>query len=128
MVQATTSGIQITVKTFYQKDISNPLQGEFIFAYQVTIDNQNPFSVQLLSRHWHIFDSLGEYREVEGEGVVGVQPVLAPGEQFQYMSACNLTTEIGRMHGTYTMKNLHNHHDFTVAIPAFDLVMPARWN
>ena len=100
MVSKISEGVTISVETFYQQDYSNPLQSEYMFAYRITIENNNAFPVKLLSRHWHIFDSSGEYREVEGEGVVGMQPIINSGEEYQYVSGCNLHTEMGRMHGT----------------------------
>lgn len=128
MVSKISAGIEITVEVFYQADYSNPLKGEFMFAYRITIENHNKFAVQLLRRHWFIFDSNAEHREVEGEGVVGVQPVLAPGEQYTYVSGCNLKTEMGKMHGSYTMQNQHSKQSFTVPIPSFDLVAPSKMN
>ena len=125
MVSQITSGIAVSVETFYQADANQP---EFIFAYRVTIENQNAYPVQLLRRHWDIFDSNGAYREVDGEGVIGQQPILAPGESHRYISGCNLNTEIGRMSGYYEMINLNTDQSFTVAIPAFDLIMPAKLN
>ncbi len=74
------------------------------------------------------FDSNGENREVEGEGVVGVQPVLNPGEKYQYVSGCNLHTEMGKMHGTYLMENITNKKTFEVKIPAFEMVVPFKNN
>jgi len=74
MANKISEGVEVSVETFYQPDYSNPLSGEYMFAYRITIENHNNFSVKLHRRHWHIFDSNGSYREVEGEGVVGVQP------------------------------------------------------
>ncbi|MFL5772139.1 MAG: Co2+/Mg2+ efflux protein ApaG [Flavisolibacter sp.] len=128
MVSMISEGVKVSVETFYQQDYSNPLQSEFMFAYRITIENHNPFPVKLQSRHWNIFDSDGSYREVEGEGVVGMQPVISGGEEYQYVSGCNLHTEIGRMHGTYLMENLHNKEAFEVSIPAFDMVTPFKYN
>src|SRR5690606_37381479 len=91
------AGIMVNVEVFYQPEYSNPLQSEYMFAYRITLENYNSYPVQLLRRKWHIFDSNGLYREVEGEGVVGVQPVLHPGESYQYMSGCNLNTDMGKM-------------------------------
>ena len=101
---------------------------EYMFAYRITIENNNVFAVKLLNRHWFIFDSNGEHREVEGEGVVGQQPVLNAGQQFQYSSGCNLRTEIGKMHGTYTLENLNNKQQFAVNIPAFQMIVPTKYN
>ncbi|GAA4322084.1 Co2+/Mg2+ efflux protein ApaG [Flaviaesturariibacter amylovorans] len=128
MVSKISEGVKISVETFYQQDYSNPLQSEFMFAYRITIDNQNSFPVKLLSRHWFIFDSDGEYREVEGEGVVGMQPVINAHDEYQYVSGCNLHTEMGRMHGTYLMENLHTKQTFEVNIPAFEMVTPFKYN
>ncbi len=128
MNSAITAGVEITVETFYQPEYSNPVLHEFMFAYRITIENHNPFTVQLLNRHWHIFDSVGEYREVEGEGVIGQQPVLMQGENFQYVSGCQLRSEMGTMHGVYEMANLSNHKSFTVDIPRFQLISPIKEN
>jgi ApaG protein len=125
MVSLVTSGVEVSVETFYQADANQP---EFIFAYRVTIENHNSFPVQLMRRHWDIFDSNGTYREVDGEGVIGQQPILDSGGRHQYISGCNLQTEMGRMSGHYEMLNLNSDQPFTVAIPAFDLVMPAKMN
>jgi ApaG protein len=128
MVSKISAGIKVSVEVYYQPDYSNPLNNEFMFAYRITIENSNSFAVKLLTRHWHIFDSNGEHREVEGEGVVGQQPVLQAGQQFQYSSGCNLRTEIGKMHGTYTLENLNNKQRFTVNIPAFQMIVPTKYN
>ena len=128
MTSKISEGVEISVETFYQPDYSNPVNNEFMFAYRITIENHNSFTVKLLRRHWYIFDSNGQQREVEGEGVVGVQPVLQPGKQFQYVSGCNLRSELGRMFGTYEMENLNNKKVFPVNIPPFDLIAPLKMN
>lgn len=128
MTSLITEGVQVSVETFYQEDYSNPLQSEYMFAYRVEIENYNSFPVQLHRRHWFIFDSNASRREVEGEGVVGVQPVILPGETYRYVSGCNLKTEIGRMVGTYQMENLNTRELFTVQIPSFDMVVPFKNN
>jgi ApaG protein len=128
MVSLISKGVEISVETFYQQDYSNPLQSEFMFAYRIDIENHNSFPIKLHRRHWNIFDSNGSYREVEGEGVVGVQPVLAPGESYKYVSSCNLRTEMGKMSGTYLMENLNNKQMFHVNIPAFEMVVPMKNN
>lgn len=128
MVSKVSEGIEISVETFYQPDYSNPLQSEFMFAYRISIENQNNFPVKLHRRHWQIFDSNGQNREVEGEGVVGVQPTLNPGEKYQYVSGCNLRTEMGRMVGTYQMENLNTRKIFEVTIPSFEMVVPFKNN
>ncbi len=128
MVTKISDGVQISVETFYQEDYSNPSNNEYMFAYRITIENHNNYTVQLLRRHWNIFDSNGEYKEVEGEGVVGQQPVLLPNEQFQYVSGCNLKTEMGKMYGQYTMENQNDKKTFEVNIPAFEMVVPFKLN
>ncbi len=128
MISKISAGIEVTVETFYQSEYSNPLKGEFMFAYRITIENHNKFAVKLLRRQWFIFDSNGEKREVEGEGVVGVQPVLQAGEHYQYVSGCSLKTEMGKMWGSYQMENLNNKELFAVKIPAFELLSPSKLN
>ena len=128
MISKISEGITISVETYYQPDYSNPVNSEFTFAYRITIENNNAFPVKLLRRHWHILDSNGSIREVEGEGVVGVQPQINPTESYQYMSACNLRSEIGKMHGTYLIENITNKKTFDVIIPAFDMCAPFKLN
>jgi ApaG protein len=128
MISKISDGIEVSVETFYQPDYSNPIAGEFMFAYRISIENHNTFPVKLHRRHWHIFDSNAEHREVEGEGVVGVQPTIQPGERYQYVSGCNLRTEMGRMFGSYQMENINNKNNFQVNIPAFDMIVPFKNN
>ena len=128
MTSMISEGVEVSVESFYQPDYSNPISAEFMFAYRITIENHNQFPVKLLRRHWHIFDSNGQNREVEGEGVVGVQPILNPGERYQYVSGCNLRTEMGRMSGTYQMENLHAKTMFDVSIPSFEMIVPMKNN
>ncbi len=128
MESKVTEGVKISVEQFYQPDYSNPLQREFMFAYRVTIENCNSFPVQLLRRHWFIQDSSAEQREVEGEGVIGAQPVIAPNDQYQYISGCNLKSEIGQMYGTYLMENVITKVRFEVTIPVFQMEAPFKRN
>ena len=128
MVSKISDGIEISVETFYQPDYSNPVSGEYMFAYRITIENHNNFPVKLHRRHWYIIDSNGTNREVEGEGVVGVQPTLQSGERYQYVSGCNLRSEMGKMHGTYLMENLLNKTSFDVNIPVFEMIVPFKMN
>ena len=128
MVSLISEGVKVSVEVYYQPDYSNPMQSEFMFAYRISIENHNLFPVKLHRRHWYIFDSNGSYKEVEGEGVVGVQPSIAPGENYQYVSGCNLCTEMGRMNGTYQMENLHSKKMFEVNIPAFEMIVPFKIN
>lgn len=128
MVSKVTEGVKVSVESFYQPDYSNPLNSEYMFAYRITIENRNAFPIKLLRRHWHIFDSNTNTREVEGEGVVGVQPQINAGEQYQYISGCNLKTEMGKMYGTYLMEDVANKKQFDVNIPSFDMVVPFKMN
>ena len=128
MVQQVTEGISITVEIFYQANQSNPMSAEYLFAYRITIENLSTMPVKLLRRHWHIIDSNGIYREVEGEGVVGQQPIIEPGGSHQYVSACNLRTDMGKMYGTYQMENLYNKKLLIVQIPEFQMIAPFKMN
>lgn len=128
MISKISEGVEISVETFYQADYSNPANHEFMFAYRITIENHNSFTLKLLRRQWFIFDSDGQNREVEGEGVVGVQPVVEPGKQFQYVSGCNLKTEMGRMYGSYLMQNVNTQSTFSVNIPPFEMIVPMKMN
>ena len=121
-------GVEISVEVFYQPEYSQPVLHEFMFAYRISITNHNQFSVQLLRREWSIFDSSGEHRQVEGEGVVGQQPVIASNENFQYVSGCNLKTEMGKMWGDYEMLDTNSQLKFKVDIPAFQMSAPMKNN
>ncbi|MEZ4919692.1 MAG: Co2+/Mg2+ efflux protein ApaG [Saprospiraceae bacterium] len=120
----TTNGITVRVETQYLPAHSNARAKKFLFGYHITIENGSPFTVQLLSRVWDIWDSNGIRRKVEGEGVVGQQPMLAPGEVHSYSSYCNLMTEIGKMSGAYLMVREHDQAEFYARIPEFQLVVP----
>ncbi len=128
MVTAVTEGIKITVETKYREQYSNPLKSQYLFSYAVQIENQGDHAVQLLRRHWYINDSSGEYREVEGEGVIGQQPILEPGDVYEYESACNLMTDVGKMCGTYLMERTLDRLQFKVTIPEFKMIVPFRLN
>lgn len=119
-----TKGIKISVETFYQPTYSKPLESQFVFAYRVTIENLSAETVQLLRRHWIIVDSNGINREVEGEGVIGKQPILEPGQTHQYVSWANINTSIGKMFGNYLMVRHADEVEFDVEIPEFKLIAP----
>ena len=123
MYQATTQKIEVSVEPFYLEDQSEPDEGHFVFAYHVRIENQGGKTVQLINRYWQITDGIGRIQEVRGPGVVGEQPVLAPGEMFEYTSGCPLTTPSGIMAGTYEMEAAGGDR-FDVEIPAFSLDSP----
>lgn len=128
MDMTTTQGVKVTVTTNYLPDYSSPAQQHFVFAYKINIENNSEFTVKLLRRHWYIHDSNGVVREVEGEGVVGQQPVLEPGDSHEYVSGCNLKSGIGKMRGTYLMERLVDGKQFQVDIPEFVLIVPYRLN
>lgn len=128
MVQKVTNDVNIVVETFYQPAQSRPLQSEYLFAYRITIENLGAVPVKLLRRHWHILDSNGDTREVEGEGVVGQQPTIQPGENYQYISSCNLSSDMGKMYGTYLMEDLFTKKKMNVTIPEFHLIAPFKNN
>ncbi len=125
MITEITNGVQVSVEAFYQETHSRPTNHEFLFAYRITIENFTNQTLKLMRRRWHIFDSNGDHREVEGEGVVGRQPVLAPGDDFTYVSACNLKTEIGKMRGTYTFKT-ESGQGVLGKIPEFTMIAPHK--
>lgn len=123
MYQTTTRGIAVTVKPVYLEDQSSPADNYYVWAYQVRIENQGPQTVQLRTRHWRITDGRGQIQEVRGPGVVGEQPVLKPGQTFEYTSGTPLPTPSGIMVGSYQMES-ESGETFDVAIPAFSLDSP----
>lgn len=128
MTTKITDGVRVSVVTQYQEDYSSPLQDHFVFTYRVTIENCSAYTVQLLRRHWFIFDSNAVNKEVEGEGVIGQQPILEPGETHEYVSGCNLNTGIGKMEGTYLMERVVDGKQFKAIIPEFVLIVPFLLN
>ena len=123
MYSAVTRSIKVTVKPVYLDDQSSPRDNRYVWAYHVKIENGGDDVVQLRSRHWRITDAMGRVQEVRGPGVVGEQPVLQPGESFEYTSGTPLATPSGIMDGTYQMEVL-NGGRFDVTIPAFSLDSP----
>ena len=128
MNTTTTQGVTVSVTTNYLPDYSSPAQEHYVFAYKIDILNGSEYTVKLLRRHWYIYDANGVVREVEGEGVVGQQPVLEPGESHQYVSGCNLKSGMGKMRGSYQMERLVDGREFSVEIPEFTLMVPYRLN
>lgn len=118
--EAVTNGIRVEVLSRHSPENSRPGEGEWVFEYTVRITNQGAETVQLLTRHWFITDALENIREIKGPGVVGQQPVLAPGESFKYSSWCPLQTPTGTMRGTYQMGRPDG-GDFDVEIAPFAL-------
>lgn len=128
MVTKITEGVKVSVETIYQPEYSNPVNEHFMFAYRVKIENMGDYTVQLMSRKWSIFDSNGTKRQVEGEGVVGQQPIIEPGENHEYVSGCNLKTDIGTMKGSYEMVRVVDGQKFQVKIPEFQLITAYKLN
>ena len=123
MYEQTTRSITVTVKPFFLEDQSSPEEAHFVWAYHVKIENHGSETVQLRMRYWRITDSLGRVQEVRGAGVVGEQPILKPGESFEYTSGTPLPTPSGIMVGTYQMEN-ETGERFDIAVPAFSLDSP----
>ena len=128
MIAEITQGIKVTVETEYQPSYSSPSQYHYVFTYRITIENQSEYTIQLQRRHWLIYDAGFTPREVDGEGVVGQQPVLEPGQNHQYVSGCNLKSGIGKMVGTYQMERIVDGVKFEVIVPEFTMVAPLRLN
>ena len=120
----TTGTMTVRVAVSYLPEQSHPSLGRWFWAYHVRIENHGDTAVQLISRHWRIIDGRGQVSEVEGEGVVGEQPIIQPGGAFDYVSGCPLPTPEGSMIGSYDMEGADGEHRL-VAIPQFALKMPA---
>ena len=125
MYNAVTRDIIVEVEPFYLDDRSSPAENRYVWAYRITIANNSGEEVQLMSRYWHITDAAGKVEEVRGDGVVGEQPELKPGDSYQYTSGCPLSTPSGIMVGRYTMRS-RDGETFDVAIPAFSLDVPGE--
>ena len=123
MYEKVTNNILVSVRPFYLEEQSAPDEDHFVWAYKVSIENKGGETVQLLNRHWRISDKYGRWQEVRGAGVVGEQPVLKPGESFEYTSGCPLPTPSGLMVGSYEMSTAAGER-FDVEIPAFSLDSP----
>jgi len=124
MHKPTTHQIKVKAETSYLEDQSDPSAGRYVFAYTITIENEGSVAAKLLNRHWLITDSNGKTQEVRGEGVVGEQPYLKPGERFRYTSGTVLETEIGSMEGSYEMLDDQGQR-FNALITPFSLTSPA---
>lgn len=127
MSDTTTRGVRVTVRSEYVPERSSPADAQYFFAYRIRISNAGEDTVQLLSRHWVITDGAGQVEHVRGPGVVGEQPVLEPGESFEYTSFCPLPTPIGSMHGTYQMVTAGG-STFDAEIAPFSLAVPSALN
>jgi ApaG protein len=122
-MNAADSPIEITVETRFVGEHSDPSEHRYSYAYTITIRNRGRRTAQLLTRHWIITDANGRVQEVQGDGVVGEQPTLAPGEAFRYTSGCVLETPVGVMHGSYGMVDADGRR-FTAPIAPFRLAVP----
>ncbi len=127
MSTVVTEGIRVSVRSEFRPDRSVPARGRYLFTYTVRILNEGNRAARLVSRHWIITDARGEREDVTGDGVVGHQPHLEPGEQFEYTSFCVLKTPLGSMRGTYRMVR-DDGDDFEARIPSFSLVVPGSLN
>lgn len=123
MAESRKCDISVAARTEYLPEQSDPVAGRYVFAYTITIRNTGSIAAQLISRHWIITDAESQIQEVKGLGVVGHQPLLKPGESFEYTSGCALATPVGTMRGTYQMV-AEDGTQFEAAIPEFTLAMP----
>ena len=128
MVSQITQGIKISVLTTFEGTYFKNHKIHFAFSYEITIENQGKDSVQLISRHWEIFDSLNNIEIVDGEGVIGQKPVLKSGESHTYSSGCLLSSPFGSMKGHFNMVNFTTTKNFKVIVPSFKLSAPFALN
>lgn len=128
MSSQTIYGIKIFVKTMFREDLSSFEDGSFFYNYEVIIENFSEFKVQLISRYWRINHLFFDFEEVNGDGVIGVQPIINSRDSYSYISGCDMRHVYGKMHGHYIFKNLDTNQYFKVAIPVFYLVFPPLLN
>jgi len=127
MSEATTRGVRVEAQSFFVPERSSEANNYYFFAYRIRITNVGEETVQLISRHWVITDANGEVQEVRGPGVVGAQPVLRPGQNFEYTSFCPLPTAVGAMEGSYQMVSEEG-ESFDAQVAAFTLATPHALN
>jgi len=125
--EAITSDIKVQVVSKYIPEHTNPDIPRYFFAYWVTITNESEIAIKLMDRHWEITDAIGKLEVVDGEGVIGKQPVIRPGESFSYNSFCPIETEFGMMSGHYQVKR-EDGHFIKIEIPQFQLISPFSIN
>ncbi|MBQ0724186.1 MAG: Co2+/Mg2+ efflux protein ApaG [Cycloclasticus sp.] len=123
MSESKLQDIQVSVDTTYIPSSSEPEAARYVFAYSITIENKGSIEAKLISRHWLITDANGKKQEVHGEGVIGEQPLIKPGESFEYTSGAVIETSVGAMQGSYDMLDA-NGEKFSAQIPAFSLSIP----
>lgn len=127
MYESVTENIRIEVDPQFVREQSDPERNYYFFSYRIRIHNEGDIEVRLLGRHWIITDGFGQTEEVVGEGVVGQQPTIAPGQMFEYNSFCPLTTPTGSMRGTYSMMNADG-KKIEIQIPKFFLAEPSHYH
>lgn len=127
-VSKITQGILIQAAPEFNEFYSSAQRENFVFTYHISIQNNTNFACQLINRKWLIFDSIGVQSEVKGQGVIGLQPIIQPGDVYEYESYCPIKSDIGYMKGSYQMKRIDNNELFEVQIPLFELVVPCRLN
>lgn len=118
------SSVKIHVKTWFRSDLSNPEENQYFYNYRIHIENKGNEPIQLLHRHWMVEQLIYGIQHVDGPGVVGEQPLIHPGERYEYVSGCEFWMPIGRMSGFYSFQNLETEQLFTVPIPLFTLEFP----
>lgn len=128
MSEATTQGVRVATESFFIPERSSDEHTYYFFAYRIRITNDGDETVQLISRHWIITNAHGEVQEVRGPGVVGAQPVLMPGQHFEYTSFCPLNTPVGAMHGTFQMIRPDGGEPFDATVAPFTLAVPHALN
>ncbi len=119
---AVTAGIRVSVRSIFLPEQTNAHENNYVFAYRINIKNESLTTIQLLRRYWDICDGLGNRKVVSGDGVIGRQPIIQPGEEYTYTSGTSFQTPIGKMSGFYTMLNLADNSEFNVQIPTFLLI------
>lgn len=124
MYEQETAGMIVRVEPSFMPEESKPEDGRYVWAYTIEIENRTPDPVKLLSRHWRITDENGLTQDVRGEGVIGQQPVIGPGQSFRYTSAAPLAAPSGVMMGEYSMQRVDNGHSFEIKVPLFALDSP----
>lgn len=118
------SSVKIHVKTWFRSDLSNPEENQYFYNYRIYIENKGNEPIQLLHRHWMVEQLIYGIQHVDGPGVVGEQPLIHPGERYEYVSGCEFWMPIGRMSGFYSFQNLETEQLFSVPIPLFTLEFP----
>jgi ApaG protein len=128
MVTEITEGVKVSVEAEYQSEYSSPSQYHYVFTYRVTIENKSDRTIQVMRRNWLIQDASFPNREVKGDGVVGQQPIIEPGNMHHYVSGCNLKSGIGSMSGTYQVERLIDGTVLNISIPKFQMIAPFKLN